>query len=88
MKSNAAVISVMALIAGLAAAPVVGQMKDAKPQQAPAPAASADKPMAMKDEAKPARKRARSMAAVDARHCLQLATNMAIHQCAEKYRPR
>jgi hypothetical protein len=24
---------------------------------------------------------------VDARHCLKLATNMAIHQCAEKYRP-
>lgn len=87
MKSNAAILPVTALLIALAAVPVAGQMKDTKPQAAPAPAASAEKPMAMKDEAKPARKRTR-VANVDARHCLQLATNMAIHRCAEKYRPR
>lgn len=30
----------------------------------------------------------RGRAGADARHCLQLATNMEIHRCAEKYRPR
>lgn len=91
-KSIAAVSPIIALVAALCAAPVFGQTEDAKPQAAkPAPAISAEKSTAMKkDEAKPAaaRKRGRSLAAVDARHCLKLATNMAIHQCAEKYRPR
>jgi hypothetical protein len=85
----AAATPVIALVAALAAAPVLGQAPGAKPQAAPARAQSAEKAPAMKDEAKPAaRKRAPSLAVVDARHCLQLATNMAIHQCAEKYRPR
>ena len=90
MKRIAAVSPIIALVAALSAAPVFGQTKDAKPQVAkPAPAMSAEKSTAMKTEAKPAaRKRARSLAAVDARHCLKLATNMAVHQCAEKYRPR
>ena len=90
-KSIAAVSPIIALVAALCAAPVFGQTKDAKPQAAkPAPAMSAETSTAMKNEAKPAaaRKRGRSLAAVDARHCLKLATNMAIHQCAEKYRPR
>lgn len=95
MKRIAAVSPIIALVAALAAAPVFGQTKDAKPQDAkpqaarPAPPMSAEKSPAIKDEAKPAatRKRGRSLAAVDARHCLKLATNMAIHQCAEKYRP-
>jgi hypothetical protein len=90
MKRIAAESSIIALVAALSAAPVFGQTKDAKPQVArPAPPMSAEKSPAIKDEAKPAatRKRGRSLAAVDARHCLKLATNMAIHQCAEKYRP-
>lgn len=90
MKRIAAVSPIIALVAALSAAPVFGQTKDAKPQAArPAPPMSAEKSPAIKKEAKPAttRKRGRSLAAVDARHCLKLATNMAIHQCAEKYRP-
>jgi hypothetical protein len=86
----AAVTPIIALVAALAAAPILGQTQGTKPQgSAPPPSMSAEKAPAMKDEAKPAaRKRAQSLATVDARHCLQLATNMAIHQCAEKYRPR
>ena len=88
MKSTAAVIPAIALVAGLSAMPVLGQTKDAKPQ-APAPAASAGKGVVLKQGAKPAAsKRTGSLANVDARHCLQLGTNMAIHKCAEKYRPR
>jgi hypothetical protein len=89
-KSIAAVSPIIALVAALCAAPVFGQTKDVKPQAAkPAPAMSAEKSTGAKNEAKPAaaRKHGRSLAAVDARHCLKLATNMAIHQCAEKYRP-
>jgi hypothetical protein len=84
MKRIAAVSPIIALVAALSAAPVFGQTKDAKPQAArSAPPMSAEKSPAIKDEAKPAtRKRGRSLAAVDARHCLKLATNMAIHQCA------
>ena len=86
MKSTAAVIPAIALVAGLSAMPALGQTKDAKPQ---APAASADKGVVLKQGAKPAAsKRTGSLANVDARHCLQLGTNMAIHKCAEKYRPR
>ena len=88
MKSIAAVVPVVALAAGLSAAPVLGQTKDAKPQS-PAPAASAEKRIELKQGAQPAdRKRGRSLASVDARHCLELGTNMAIHRCAEKYRRR
>lgn len=83
MKSTAAVV---ALIAGLSAAPLAAQTKDAKPQAAPP---SAEKGVVLKQGAQPApAKRARTLASVDARHCLQLTTNMAIHRCAEKYRPR
>lgn len=32
--------------------------------------------------------RARSGGGADARHCLKYATNMEVHRCAEKYRPR
>ena len=85
MKSTAAVV---ALIAALSAAPLAAQTKNAKPQAA-APAPSAEKGVVLKQGAQPApAKRARTLASVDARHCLQLTTNMAIHRCAEKYRPR
>lgn len=88
MKNIAALTPAVAFAVALSAAPVVAQMKDAKPQ-APAPAMSADKGSPMKEDAKPAaRKRASTLAGVDARHCLQQTTNMAIHRCAEKYRPR
>jgi hypothetical protein len=82
MNNIARLTPTIALAVALSAAPVVAQIKDAKPQAAPAVSSPA------KEDPKPARKRASSLASVDARHCLQLATNMAIHQCAEKYRPR
>jgi hypothetical protein len=87
MERIAAAIPIIALVTALSATPVLGQTKDVKPPAgAPAPTVSAEKPAA-KSEAKPiARKPSRSRATMDARHCLQLATNMAIHQCAEKYR--
>lgn len=88
MKKISALTPAIAFAVALSAGPVIAQMKDAKPQT-PAPAMSADKGSAMKDDARPAaRQRGRTVASVDARHCLQLATNMAIHRCAEKYRPR
>lgn len=34
------------------------------------------------------KQRARGGGGADARHCLKLATNMEVHRCAEKYRPR
>jgi hypothetical protein len=84
---NIAALAPVVLIAALAAVPVMGQMKDAKPQAAPA--ASGEKGMVLKQGERPAaRKGSRSLANVDARHCLQQTTNMAIHRCAEKYRPR
>jgi hypothetical protein len=88
MERIAAAIPIIALVTALSATPVLGQTKDVKPPAgAPAPTVSAEKPAAAKSEAKPiARKPSRSRATMDARHCLQLATNMAIHQCAEKYR--
>jgi hypothetical protein len=88
MKRIAAAIPIIVLVTALSATPVLSQTKDIKPPAgAPAPAMSAGKPAAAKDEAKPAaRKPSRSRATMDARHCLKLATNMAIHQCAEKYR--
>jgi hypothetical protein len=90
MKRIAAAAPIIALVTALSATPVLGQTKDVKPPAAapaPAPAVGAEKPAAAKSEAKPvAHKPSRSRATMDARHCLQLATNMAIHQCAEKYR--
>lgn len=56
--------------------PVPGHAQGA--QQAPAASAA---PQA---KAVPA-KRARSRANTDARHCLQLPTNIEIHKCAHKY---
>jgi hypothetical protein len=84
---NIVALAPVVLIAALSAAPVMSQMKDAKPQ--PAPAASEEKGVILKQGERPAaRAGSRSLANVDARHCLQLTTNMAIHRCAEKYRPR
>jgi len=53
--------------------------------------AQTEKPMAAKiklemAEPKADGRRAGSRAERDARECLQLATNMEIHKCAEKYR--
>ncbi|MDH4149422.1 MAG: hypothetical protein OEW79_03895 [Betaproteobacteria bacterium] len=53
--------------------------------------AQAEKPVAAKvklemAEPKAEGRRAGSRAERDARECLQLATNMEIHKCAEKYR--
>ncbi len=55
-------------------APVLGQTQGAATGAGAAPQA---KPVAAK--------RARSKANADARHCLQLPTNIEIHKCAHKY---
>lgn len=88
MKPIAAVTPIIAIVAALASAPVLGQTGGGKPAAgAPAASMSAEKDPAMKNDAQPAsRKRGRSRATEDARHCLQLATNLEIHRCAEKYR--
>ena len=83
---NIAALAPAVLIAALAAVPVMGQMKDAKPQAAPA--ASGEKGVVLKQGERPAARKGSRLANVDARHCLQQPTNMAIHRCAEKYRPR
>lgn len=88
MKPIAAVTPIIAIVAALASAPALGQTEGGKPAAgAPAASMSAEKDPAMKNAARPAsRKRGRSRATEDARHCLQLATNLEIHRCAEKYR--
>jgi hypothetical protein len=85
-----ALIPIAALVTTLVTAPVAAQTQGAKPQSpaAPASASKGDAPKLNQGTPPAARKRGPSMASVDARHCLQLATNMAVHQCAEKYRPR
>ena len=90
MTRIAALVPIAAFVTALAAAPVLAQTKDAKPQPpaAPANAGKASAPKLNQGTPPAASKRGRSMASVDARHCLQLGTNMAIHRCAEKYRPR
>ena len=84
-----ALIPIAALVAALAA-PAAAQTQEARPQSpaAPVSASKGDAPKLNQGTPPAARKRGPSMASVDARHCLQLATNMAVHQCAEKYRPR
>ncbi len=59
--------------------------------QAAAPATMEKKPVAAKleltmAEPKSEGRRGGARADVDARECLKLETNMAIHKCAEKYR--
>jgi hypothetical protein len=78
MKSIAVAASVAALLA-VFATPVSAQTQKEKP------AAVGAAPQ--QTEVKPAvRKVRRSRKDVDARHCLQLATNIEIHRCALKYR--
>lgn len=88
MKIIPALTVIAAITAVLSSASVFGQAPAEKPSAiAPAPAMSAEKDPAMKGRVQPAsRPRGRSRAMVDARHCLQLATNLEIHRCAEKYR--
>lgn len=77
MKNIVAATSLAMVFAALSSAPVLGQTQGA--QQS---AAAADAP----PQARPvAAKRTRSKANADARHCLQLATNIEIHRCAHKY---
>lgn len=71
-KPVATVLFAMIYVA-LAATPVLVQAQDVK-QGTATPLA---KPVAAKN--------ARSKKDVDARHCLELSTNMEIHKCAQKY---
>ena len=75
-------IGPVAVLAVLFSLPVPGLAQSDKPGAAP-----------VQPAAKPAVKLAsdgpkRSQLDVDARNCLELATNMDIHKCAEKYRYR
>ena len=76
MKTIGTVLTTAAAIAALFLMPLPGQAQGEKPSQAKAEPAS--KPVA----SAPKRTRANE----DARVCLELATNMEIHKCAEKYR--
>ena len=79
MKNVAVAASLVALFAVFASAPVSGQTQQEKPAAVSAAPQSADvKPVV--------RKVGRSRKNVDARHCLQLATNLEIHRCTLKYR--
>jgi hypothetical protein len=86
-----AVLTSAAAFAAALSLPVAAQSTTAKPPaSAPAAPASADQasPPKLNQGTPPATaRRGRSMASVDARHCLKLGSNMAIHRCAEKYRP-
>lgn len=75
MKPMKNIVAAMSL-AMVFCVPVPGHAQGA--QQAPA---ASDAPQA---KAPPA-KRVRSRTNVDARHCLQLPTNIEIHKCAHKY---
>jgi hypothetical protein len=69
-------VTCSAALLALLATPVSGQ-------------GQAGTPAAQKEPSRPmSAQRARSGGGADARHCLKLATNMEIHRCAEKYRPR
>lgn len=79
MKHVAVAGSLLAVIAVFAAAPVTAQTQKEKPAAVGSASQQA--------EVKPVvRKVRRSRKDVDARHCLQLATNLEIHRCALKYR--
>ena len=90
-------IGLTAALALLFSLPVAGLAQDNKPAAAK-PQAAAVQPATKPAEAKPqtvavqtATKPAsdgpkRSRANEDARSCLELATNLEIHKCAEKYR--
>lgn len=78
MKHIAVVASLAAVFAMLSSATVLGQTQSVQPGVTGAAPQDGD--------TKPAsRKGKRSRANVDARHCLQFATNFEIIKCAEKY---
>ncbi len=91
-------IGPVAVFAALFSLPVPGVAQVAKPAAAPVQPAAKPAAAPVQPEAKPAAAPAqpavklasgsagRSRANEDARSCLELATNMEIHQCAEKYR--
>ena len=79
MKNIAVIAALVAVFALFSSAPVLGQTQGEKPA-----AVSAAPQM---EQSKPnVRKVRRSRKDVDARHCLQLGTNLEIHRCALKYR--
>jgi hypothetical protein len=79
MKSIASVAPFVAALAVLSSATVLSQTQGEKP--------GAAGPTLQQAETKPAATKVkRSRASADARHCLQLATNLEIIRCAEKYR--
>jgi hypothetical protein len=79
MKRIVVVAPLAAALAVLSSATVLGQTQGAQPAiTSAAPQQEKTKPAARTGK--------RSRANVDARHCLQFATNLEIHKCAEKYR--
>ena len=79
MKRIVVVAPLVAALAMLFSATALGQTQSGQPGVASAaPQEGKTKPAARTGK--------RSRANVDARHCLQLATNLEIHRCAEKYR--
>lgn len=84
VTSMAAIGAIIAALASTGASAQSGGAQPAAPRPAPP---AAEKEAAAKAEARPARKRM-ALADVDARHCLKFETNLQIHRCAEKYRPR
>lgn len=79
MKRIVVVARLAAALAVLSSATVLGQTQSAQPAvTGAAPQQEKIKPAARAGK--------RSRANVDARHCLQFATNLEIIRCAEKYR--
>jgi hypothetical protein len=78
MKS---ILTAILLLSLLAASPL-SRAQTAPPQNSPPPSQAENK------DATPRSPDQASTSESDPRHCLELATNMEIHVCAEKYRPR
>jgi hypothetical protein len=74
-------ILVVFLAVGLAAAPLA-QAQTAAPAPKPQPGASEPRGEPSRSAQEPAR------AGPDPRVCLEFTTNLEVHVCAEKYRPR
>ena len=86
----------MTRIGLLAALALAAMAADAQPQRAdipaPSPAAESHAEPSGELAARPAPRlnqaAARPLSDVDARHCLELATNSQVHRCAEPFRTR
>lgn len=79
MKQIAVVVPLVAALAMLSSATVLSQTQSAQGAVTGA--------VPQQEKTQPAARTARrSRADVDARHCLQFATNLEIIRCAEKYR--